>query len=134
MHVERTREEREARLFATAEHVFALTATVHSLREEATYLEHGRGGLTLVKNDELRVVVEVLRRGAGLAEHRAPGPITVQVLEGELRFETEGDVLYLRRGELLALPAGRPHAVEAVQDSAFLLTIAPAAVPGALRS
>lgn len=79
-----------------------------------------------MKANGLRLVLEVLRGGEELAEHRAPGPITVQVLEGEIRFHTGEDTFRVREGEVLALPAGRPHSVEAVRDSAFLITIAPA--------
>ncbi len=71
------------------------------------------------------MVLEVLCRGAELAEHRAPGPITVQVLHGEIRFHTGEDTFRVREGELLALPAERPHAVEAMRDSVLLITIAP---------
>jgi quercetin dioxygenase-like cupin family protein len=123
---ERTREAREERLEAGTLHVYALNEYAGLLREEAEYLTNGRNGITLVKTRELRVVLEALRSGSELAEHRAPGPITVQVLEGALRFHTGQDTFRVRQGELLALPAGRPHAVEAVQDSVFLITITPA--------
>lgn len=125
MILERTRQERETRLHPKRPHVFDLPASIDALRSEDTYEREGRNGITLVKNAELRVLLEVLRHGAGLREHRAPGPITVQVLEGEVRFETGDEVTYLRRGEVLSLPSRQPHAVEAVQDAALLITIAP---------
>ena len=135
MTVERTREERQARLYPEGVHVFELPASIYGLREEEDYHDHGRNGLTLVKNAEVRVLLQVLRQGAGLPEHRAPGPITVQVLDGEIRFETSDEVVYLRRGEMLSLPAARPHSVEAVEDAAFLVTIAmpPRAGPGSVE-
>jgi quercetin dioxygenase-like cupin family protein len=121
---EHSREERTARLVGDELHLFDLMGTLQRLRSEPEYTANGRNGTTLVKNAELRVVLEALREGAGMAEHRAPGPITVQVLEGEIRFRMGETVRTLRRGELLILPASRPHAVEAGRDSAFLLTIA----------
>jgi quercetin dioxygenase-like cupin family protein len=127
MTLEHTREQREARLSAEEVHLFDLKSALQTLRGEAEYAANGRNGTTLVKNAEVRVVLEALREGAGLAEHRAPGPITVQAVEGEIQFRVGETVHTLRPGQLLALPAGRPHAVHAAQDSAFLLTIAPAA-------
>lgn len=126
MALERTRPERQERLDAGLLHVLALAEYARALREEPVYTRNGRNGVTLVKSPALRVVLEVLRSGAELSEHRAPGPITVQVLEGEIRFHTGEDTFRVREGEVLALPAGRPHAVEAMQDTAFLITIAPA--------
>jgi quercetin dioxygenase-like cupin family protein len=117
--------QRNERQDAGTLHVFAHTEYAQTLREEPEYEANGRNGTTLVKTPALRVVLEVLRRGAELGEHRAPGPITVQVLQGEIRFHTGEDTFRVREGELLALPAERPHAVEAMRDSALLITIAP---------
>jgi quercetin dioxygenase-like cupin family protein len=125
MILDRTRAERKDRLDAGTLHAFALSDYADALRQEEPYITNGKNGLTLVKTPGLRVVLEVMRRGAELPEHRAPGPITLQVLEGEVRFTAGEEVYRIREGEALALPAGRPHAVEAVCDSAFLLTIAP---------
>lgn len=123
--LERTREERNSRLNQGVMHTFRPLETANQLREEPEYAANGRNGLTLVKGPEMRVVVMVVRSGGGLAEHHAPGPITVQVLEGEIRFSSGDEVVNLREGDLLALPSRQPHAVEAVRDSTFLLTIAP---------
>lgn len=123
--LERTREERASRLYPGGIHRFHLLETAAGLRDEPEYAANGRTGLTLVKGPELRVVLMVVRAGSGLAEHRAPGPITVHVLEGEIRFSSGDEVVYLRAGELLTLPSRQPHAVEAVHDTTFLLTIVP---------
>jgi quercetin dioxygenase-like cupin family protein len=125
MLIDHTREGRQERLNPDRLHTFELGATARELLEQAHADENGRAGTLLVRTPELRVVLQTLRESAVLAEHHAPGPITVQVLQGELRFSAEDQVVCLRVGELLALPAGRPHAVEAVRDSAFLLTIGP---------
>ena len=125
MSLERTREERVTRLSEGTLHTFQLGPIAERMRREQEYSRNGRGGITLVKNPGLRVVLEVLRRGAALAEHTAPGPITVQVLEGEIRLQAGEEVVYLKQGELLTLPSRQPHSVEAVHDAVFLLTIAP---------
>jgi len=126
MFLERTREERQARLNESRLHVFDLKPLTDALwTEPETGEKSGRSGVTLVKTPDLRVVLEVLERGASLAEHRAPGPITVQVLEGEIRFAAGEEIVYLRAGELVALPDTQLHSVEAVRDSSLLLTIAP---------
>jgi len=44
---------------------------------------------TLVKNDDLRVVLFTMESGATLKEHYANGSITVQVLRGEIRFSAQ---------------------------------------------
>jgi quercetin dioxygenase-like cupin family protein len=91
-----------------------------SERQEA----HGRSGRTLVKDGPLRVNMVSLGPGESLAEHHAPGPITVQVLDGRIRFTAGGSDHELLAGELLALGAETPHSVMSEEGGVFLLTIA----------
>lgn len=123
--MERTREEREARLDISTTHVFALNAILSTLRDEPEYEQNSRNGMTLVKDPDLRVVLEAVKAGGSLPDHYAPGRCTIHVLEGQIRVKLPAEELYLRRGELMALPPCEHHAVEAVIDSVFLLTIAP---------
>lgn len=124
MILDRTRIGRQARLFEGAVHTFELPALLRALREEPDYVNTGRDGVTLVKTPDLRVVLEILGAGTVLPEHHEPGPITLHLLQGELRFKTGDEVLYLRPGEMLTMPTNRPHSLEAVSDCAFLLTLA----------
>lgn len=78
----------------------------------------------LVKSDTLRLVLVTMLAGGELHEHTAPGPITVQVLRGTMRFSVEGEPREIRAGQLISLAPGVRHAVECVEDGAFLLTIA----------
>lgn len=60
---------------------------------------------TLLKTDQLQVVRMVMPQGKEIAEHKAPGPITVQCLEGQNRFHDSGqDPRAVSRSD--ALPAG----------------------------
>lgn len=83
----------------------------------------GRRAETLIKNDELRVVLITMRTGAALQEHTAPGPITIQALRGRFVVDVEGRERELDTGGLIAIATGAPHAVRALEEGAFLLTI-----------
>ena len=83
----------------------------------------GKQAKTLVNRDGLRLVLFTMEPGATIPEHQADGPITVQVLRGEIRFRALDQEHSLRTGELLTLGASIRHAVESVGESAFLLTI-----------
>ena len=61
---------------------------------------------------------------ARLHEHKAAGSICVQANAGHIRMHVEGKVFDLPAGHLLALEPAIAHDVEALEDSAFLLTIA----------
>lgn len=86
--------------------------------------DSGHSARTLLKGDELRVVLVALAAGASLAEHHAPGRITIQTLTGRLIVRAAGAAYALPAGQLLSLARAVPHAVEAQEASTFLLTIA----------
>jgi quercetin dioxygenase-like cupin family protein len=84
----------------------------------------GRRAETLVKDDQLRVVLVTMRAGAELREHEAPGPITIHALRGRFAVAVGGEERELAAGSVVALAASARHAVRALDDGAFLLTIA----------
>lgn len=78
---------------------------------------------TLVKTGRVEVIRLVMPAGKELAEHKAPGEITVQCLEGRIAFTALGTTRELTAGDMLYLPAGEPHSVRCVEAASFLLTI-----------
>lgn len=84
----------------------------------------GHYAKTLFKKSDLRVVLISMETGARLKEHHADGAITVQVLKGSIRFTSQGESYDLWPGNVLMLGASIKHEVEALEESAFLLTIA----------
>ncbi len=101
--------------------VFDLGAEIERFRpgESAS----GRRAETLVKTDRLRLVLVTMRSGATLDEHTSPGPITIQAVRGAFAVTVGDHEHELREGALIAIEAGIRHAVRAIADGAFLLTI-----------
>lgn len=102
---------------------FDLLAEVHRLKAEATW-STGQNARTLIKYDDLRVVLTALQSGARMPEHQTDGRLSVQVLSGHIQVRASGRTFNLRAGGLLALDRGIRHDVTAVEESAFLLTLA----------
>jgi quercetin dioxygenase-like cupin family protein len=84
---------------------------------------HGRNARTLIKEGPLRVTLVMVRKGGEIAAHHAAGPITVHVLEGDIRFRAAGQEHRLTRGDLLAVAAGLKHDVTSDGGGTFLLTV-----------
>ena len=78
------------------------------------------------------VSVSALKAGARIAQHKAPGQLTIQTVSGYLRCQAARTDTDLPAGHLLALEQNVSHEVEAIEESVFLLTIAsPADDPNA---
>jgi quercetin dioxygenase-like cupin family protein len=106
---------------------FELNQVINWLRDEAEYGNKGHNALTLVKNPTLRLVMISMPRGARLHARRAPGPMTLIMLRGNIRFTLEPHGLNeqseLEEQQMIVLEESRQYEITALQESAFLLTI-----------
>ncbi len=93
------------------------------LKSEDTWKNSDRNSITVYKTNGLRIVLLALHEGAELIKHTAAGHISVQVLEGEIKFNTEKESVQLITGNMIALHKGLPHSVQAIKESVFLLTL-----------
>ncbi|MCL5263069.1 MAG: hypothetical protein M1568_02230 [Acidobacteria bacterium] len=78
---------------------------------------------TLLKQDDMRVLLTLMDQGATMNEHHADGSVSIQVLLGLLRVKTQEGVHSIPARHLLVLEPSAGHDVRAVEPSAFLLTI-----------
>jgi quercetin dioxygenase-like cupin family protein len=117
---------RPLELGAGALQSFELPRLAAELRSQDEYARSGVAAVTLARGDDLTFVLVALRRGSRMREHRAPAAGTVVVLAGRVAFLAEGGHAArteLAPGALAAFSADVPHAVEALEDAAYLVTI-----------
>ncbi|GAA1594010.1 cupin domain-containing protein [Actinoplanes couchii] len=72
----------------------------------------------------LRQVLIALAEGRGLDEHESPGEATLHVLHGHVRLIVGATTTDGVAGDLIVIPDAR-HALDALADSAVLLSVAP---------
>ncbi|WP_305095142.1 cupin domain-containing protein [Prescottella sp. R16] len=103
----------------------SLTALARQQLKLASTSSSGRSSQTVFGGHQrhLRQTVVALAAGNGLAEHDGPGEATILVLSGKLALVCGEDSWKGSTGDLLIVPAAR-HSVEALEDVAFLLTVA----------
>jgi quercetin dioxygenase-like cupin family protein len=103
----------------------SLDAVAREQLEAAGRSTAGRAAHTAVGGHEhvMRQTVIALLAGRSLAEHVNPGEATVYVLRGRVRVATDTASWDGRQGDLIIVPPS-PHSLEALEDSAVLLTVA----------
>ena len=103
----------------------SLDALAREHLERAAAGSHGRSATTVHGGHELvlRQTLLALTAGTTLTEHENPGEATVQVLRGRVRLPSGDPSWDGRAGDLILIPPAR-HSLEALEDSAVLLTVA----------
>jgi quercetin dioxygenase-like cupin family protein len=101
-----------------------LADEIARLKSTAEWTSGDRHAVSLVKDDALNVLLMMLKKGSHLHEHRTKGPITVQVVSGSIRFSGGSDQRIISAGEIVALDRGIAHSLEALEESALILTTA----------
>jgi quercetin dioxygenase-like cupin family protein len=77
----------------------------------------------LYRDDQIRVVVFAFDEGQELTDHTAAVPALVQVVEGRIRLDLDGDPVDLEPGSWVRMAANLTHAVVALEPSVMLLTL-----------
>jgi len=96
---------------------------IEQIKQEPTWKDSDRNTITVFKTNGLRIVLIALHAGAEMVKHTANGHISVQVLEGQMKFTTDHQSVELSKGQMLALHERIPHSVLAIKESVFLLTL-----------
>lgn len=77
----------------------------------------------LMDDPVMRVVLVSLRAGQSLPEHAANGLVTVYSVGGRVLFYEGAECCEMVPGTLIRLVPGRPHRLEAKEDSRLLVTM-----------
>ena len=102
---------------------FIIRDEMDMLTREPEWLSGDRNAVTVVKTPNLGVVLTAVKKGAKLCGHEVDGPITIQVLSGAVRFGLGVEAKTLRDGTVIVLDRAIPHVIEALENSALILTI-----------
>lgn len=73
---------------------------------------------------DLRISLTAMKANTRIETHQNPGRISVQTVDGHIQMHGADKTFDLPRGRMLVLDRAVPHDVEALVDSAFLLTVA----------
>ena len=69
------------------------------------------------------VSVFAFDEGEGLSEHTAPFDALVHVIDGSVEVTIAGEALRLSEGDMVVMPAGKPHSLKSITRFKMVLTL-----------
>jgi quercetin dioxygenase-like cupin family protein len=89
-------------------------------------IEYSSGGIVskkVIQKETGNVTLFAFDKEQKLSEHTAPFDAMVQILDGEAEIVIGGNPNHLKAGDSIIMPAGIPHAVNALAPFRMLLTM-----------
>jgi quercetin dioxygenase-like cupin family protein len=93
------------------------------LTDLADYQEGSVVSRTIIDKKTGTVTFFAFTEGQGLSEHTAPFDALVYLLDGEAEIVISGKSIRLKQGEMVIMPANRPHALRATKNFKMILTM-----------
>ena len=100
-----------------------LAGTVLNLKDLVSYQTVFVVSRTLIDKSVGTVTVFAFDHGQGPSEHTAPFDAFVQIIEGTADITIDGYLHTVKEGEMIIMPANRPHSLKANPQFKMLLTM-----------
>jgi quercetin dioxygenase-like cupin family protein len=92
-----------------------LRAQVLKLADLAEYQDGAVVSRTIIDKKVGTITVFSFDEGQGLSEHIAPYDAFVYILDGQAEITISGKKLLVNEGEMVIMPANKPHALRAIK-------------------
>lgn len=96
---------------------------VLKLKDIATYQKHSVVSREIIRKPAGTMTVFAFDEGEGLSEHTAPFDAVVYLLEGEAEITIDKKPHTVKEGEMIIMPANKPHALKATTKYKMLLVM-----------
>lgn len=96
---------------------------VLTLSTETQFTPNGIVSRTVWRGNGLRIILFGFAEGQELTEHTSTQCALVEILSGECQFTLAGKARSLKSGDLLYMPPGLSHSVQATTQFSMLLTL-----------
>ena len=93
------------------------------MEELIKYQEGQIVSMTIAQIPSANITLFSLDKGEGISTHTTYGDAMVQVLDGEAEITIGDNVLAVKAGEIVIMPSGIPHGLEAKVRFKMLLTV-----------
>jgi quercetin dioxygenase-like cupin family protein len=94
-----------------------------NLKELTDYQEGSVVSKEILKKGTGTVTVFAFDRGQGLSEHTAPFDAMVCILDGTAEIIIAGESFMVSEGEMIIMPANKPHALKANEKFKMMLVM-----------
>ena len=102
---------------------FDLPTLIEKMKRENTWDKGGLNAKILMNKPNKQIVLTVLHKGTEINSFQSNDSITIQVIEGELKFHTQNESITLEKGQMLTLQENIDYSLTTKAETVLLFTI-----------
>lgn len=100
-----------------------MAETIINISDLISYQESSIVSREIVKKPTGNITVFAFDKGQGLSEHSAPFDALVHIIDGSAEVKILGEIYTINQGQMIILPANKPHELKAVEKFKMILTM-----------
>jgi len=100
-----------------------MSEQVTKLIDTVNYQEKSIVSKTIIDKKSGNMTLFAFDEGQGLSEHTAPFDALVYIFDGKAEIKISNSVYHLKNGEMILMPAKKPHALKALSKFKMMLVM-----------
>jgi len=100
-----------------------IIGAVENLVDLVSYQDNSVVSKEIIKKDTGTVSLFAFDKGQGLSEHTAPFDALVYMIDGEAEITISGKAFHPKNGDMLIMPANKPHSLKAIERFKMMLVM-----------
>jgi quercetin dioxygenase-like cupin family protein len=102
---------------------FDLPSLIETMKQSYTWENGELNALVLLNSPEKKIILTAMQKGTEILSFQSNDSITVQIIEGKLKFHVRKDSITLNEGQLMTLDENLKYRLTTEEETVFLLTI-----------
>jgi quercetin dioxygenase-like cupin family protein len=100
-----------------------LISQIFNLKDLIEYQKDSIVSKEIIKKQTGTITIFAFDKKQGLSEHTAPFDALVYIIDGEVKITISGKPHHLKEGQMIIMPGGEPHALQAVKRFKMMLVM-----------
>ncbi len=102
---------------------FDLPSLIETMKHSCAWTNGELNALVLLNSPEKKVILTAMHKGTEILSFQSNDSISVQIIEGRLKFHVRRDSVTLNEGQLMTLDEHLKYRLSTEEETVFLLTI-----------
>jgi mannose-6-phosphate isomerase-like protein (cupin superfamily) len=102
---------------------FDVPAIIEDLKKQQNWLNGEISSVILLSSPTIKVLLTLMHEGTEVISYQADDSVTFQVIDGSMILHIGDESILIREGEMLTLDEKLKYSFDAVEETAFLLTL-----------